>query len=1129
MPLLRGEHQIQVVFSKYVEMVDTHRDNRMIIHGFKITGVASGGASECSPCPAGYFSIQSSAVCSACPIGTYSNEGSSSCSLCPDGTFSTQQATSMCTPCGPGTISTPNRLGCDNLGCTFSPRSDVVFNLSSLQTVDDMYGPIWDIKNHAFYLNPCRTEHSNRTCYDRAGNPLSTHACQEVPMGYSMDLGNIMGYMPFDDITLATDPSDPIRSGLVMEFKNGSLGCPTNGTNPYPRSSRVTFICDPSAGIGYPEAVEPVEYSPCRYQFKWTSLYACPLCTMKDYQVVYGSCIDGYSMKTFIPKNYPNRCHGGIVPKAEKASCTVVTKNCSAGTYFPLNSKEDGECVEAGVGKYSIGGGFVVDVFDKWENMPGAFARDSTWKLIGEVVRSDIGDTSLVASVYLVQSGFVSFSYKVVASGLEEPPNGGFYFDIDGYSYIQGVTNTQYRYTTTYITLQPGTHILTWRFIGGALPTNILRGYYAVIDKITVSGTEYSARQDIECREGSYQNQTGQMTCKRCPQNTKSTAGQAACTPCPAKTYSLRGSSDCEFMTLCEPSDYSLSYSLCLNGKRTGYYLPLDPKTCYDEGPVFLNNGTVSACPPCPSGFITNTTAGVTTCSPCPLGEYVNNSVCKKVPEGSQSILKITYFSSEPTLEPYTTTNDSWPIGFRTSCSGRCGTFGWRRINNVVESGFHSVQSEVDSELFLETDFIQEGSISFKYTLNALKSSNTILDNGLPGFQFFIDGKPEEKSILFHPDEDVTQTATFTNIGVGSHVFHWIFHQPLGSNRNKRIILSDIEVIGSDRGSASEYKSCPRGTHSREGSFFCDLCPPGTYSNVGKAACSVCEPNKFADFPGSAQCESCGISVNATADRTSCDTNGCIFTNTNLQKVYNLTSLNRLVHIKTADGESRLTLNICDKLTRTSQCFDANNLLINNTYICLSNLSNGVGKNAGRLLNVLYEKNAEEEEELRLKYTKGVNCGHSQSISQLYTDIIFVCDPNVTQFVPPEVQEVAPCRITLLWRHIASCPVCTNDDYVEQLGECVGGKQNVVHVRSSKCNGDEVKHVESRTCSPVYSVTLPIAIVGGAAFSLLILGLIIVGIRNKKMADQYQMLIANTNVEKDFNNNANSSSEQIDA
>lgn len=943
-----------------------------------------------------------------------------------------------------------------------------------------------------------------------------------------MDLGNIMGYLPFEDRALATDHKDPIRSGLIMSFTGGSLGCPKNGTSPFPRSANVTFICDPSAGIGYPEAVEPVEYSPCKYQFKWTSLYACPLCTMEDYQVVYGSCVDGTSLKTFIPKNYPNRCHGGIVPKAEKVPCTAVTKNCTAGSYFPLNSKEDGDCVEAGLGKFSIGGGFLVDVFDKWDSLPGAFASDSSWQLNGEVIRSGPGDTSLVASVYLVQSGYVSFVYKVVASGLEEVnPNGGFYFDIDGYSYIRGTLNTYYRYTTTYITLQPGTHILTWRFIGGVIPTSVLRGYYTIIDKITVSGTEYSARQDIACREGTFQNQTGQRSCKQCPENTKSIAGQASCSACPSKTYSLRGSSDCEFMTKCEPSDYSVSYSLCQSGKRNQYFIPLEPKTCYNEGaPLFPNNGSQVACPSCPPGFIPNTTAGVTTCSPCPYGEYVKDGKCTKVPAGSQSVLKITYFSSVPSLDPYPTTNDNWPPGFRTACSGRCGTFGWRMINNFVESGFHSVQSEVDSELYLETNFIQEGKISFKYLLNALKSSDTALDNGLPGFQFFIDGKPEERSIVYHPDEDVTQTAIFSGIGVGPHVFHWVFHQPLGSNRNKRIILSDIEVFGSDRGSAYDFKSCPRGTHSREGSYTCDLCPPGTYSNLGRPACSICEANKYADIAGSPQCEPCGISVNATTDRTSCDTNGCIFTNTNLQKVYNLTSLNRLVHLKSADGNSRISLNICNKLDLASQCFDANNVLINNTFVCLSNQSNGIGKNAGRLLNVLYEKNADNEEELKLKYTRGVNCG-TQSTAQLYTDVIFICDPNVTQFVPPEVHEIAACRITLLWRHIASCPVCTNADYVEQLGECEGGKQNVVHVRSSNCNGEEVKYVESRDCSPVYSVSIPIAIIVAAAFSILILGLIIVGIRNKKMSDQYQMLIANTNVEKDFSNA--SSSDRIEA
>ncbi len=42
-----------------------------------------------------------------------------------------------------------------------------------------------------------------------------------------------------------------------------------------------------------------------------------------------------------------------------------------------------------------------------------------------------------------------------------------------------------------------------------------------------------------------------------------------------------------------------------------------------------------------------------------------------------------------------------------------------------MESGIHSVLGEVDSELFMETEFVQQGSITFTYKLSALKSAGS--------------------------------------------------------------------------------------------------------------------------------------------------------------------------------------------------------------------------------------------------------------------------------------------------------------------------------------------------------------------------------------------------------------------
>lgn len=252
MNLAPGRHTIQVVFSKYVDEVLTHRDNRLILHDFQISGVSTGGASSCAPCPAGYYSTLSSSVCLPCPVGTYSADGDAICKACPEGTFSNSTGTSQCTPCGPNTKSKPDRTDCDYMNCQYSPRPGLTFDLMPLQaTGGDMYGPIWDIKNHAFFLNPCQREHENRSCYDEHGNAILSHACQALPMGYSMDLGSIMGFLPFTNKQFAEDPNDTTPSGVIMTFTNGSPGCPQNSNPAFPRSTNITFICDPNAGLSF--------------------------------------------------------------------------------------------------------------------------------------------------------------------------------------------------------------------------------------------------------------------------------------------------------------------------------------------------------------------------------------------------------------------------------------------------------------------------------------------------------------------------------------------------------------------------------------------------------------------------------------------------------------------------------------------------------------------------------------------------------------------------------------------------------------------------------------------------------------------------------------------------------------
>ena len=92
-------------------------------------------------------------------------------------------------------------------------------------------------------------------------------------------------------------------------------------------------------------------------------------------------------------------------------------------------------------------------------------------------------------------------------------------------------------------------------------------------------------------------------------------------------------------------------------------------------------------------------------------------------------------------------------------------------------------------------------------------------DTNLQGFQFFINGEIQE-DIPYHPSEGVTHRITFPSLDPGHYVFHWIFHQPIGSNRRKVVTVYDIEVIGSHRGGAENYESCEAGGSSHRLALF---------------------------------------------------------------------------------------------------------------------------------------------------------------------------------------------------------------------------------------------------------------------------------------------------------------------
>jgi len=1106
--LSAGNHTIKWVFSKLDGTVLNAYYDRLVIHEIIVRGVKDGGAISCESCAAGTAAAEGSTFCAICPRGSYSGPAAASCTLCPEGFFGNRTGATFvnCLPCGANTKSLPDRSDCDYNGCTFKAAEGIVYDLSPLQIEpgDDLYGPVSDQKGHFFYLNPCTRAHSNRTCFNIDKQPIYSHACQQLPvtMGYSMDLGYIQGYSNLTDTRLA---EDPLRSGLVMSFTQGSYGCPKYFPSfqpPSPRSTNITFICNPLAGKGFPVAVEPVEEPSCRYNFMWSSLYACPLCTMNDYDVVLGQCLGGFQQKNYVPKTFPNRCQGGIqAPPPERVACDVRTIDCPPGTYLSPDTDTEAEptCKLARRGRYSVGGGTVVDLFDQFDTLPSYFERSGGWTTLGTMIRSGDGDTALTAKPFLVKNGTVYFEYKVVAYDASAT---GFRFMVDDEMVSVLALSTHYSYMSASFSLKSGERVLSWRFIGGSTPSAAGRGNYVVIRKIIITGTEYAAQIDIPCPAGYYQDQEGMTSCNICPQDTRSVGGSASCFPCNHSSFSLPGSSECELRHSCTASDFTVEYTSCVNNTRKKYYFPLLPQICIkNTGFSIRDNGTTVSCPPCPVGFENQN--GV--CIACLNGNYWDSTTkkCIRIPAGSFGIPERRFFPTNTQIK-YSDADlmeRSLPLEFETYCSGACGTNGWRQSNDTAESGYHS-SSEIDSVLVLRASIISKGSISFRYALfKEIGSTDDVL---LDGLQFFIHDKLQS-DVIYHPQPGVWQTASFdlelNNNEQTWFLFAWVYHQPYGSRGHDRIALSDIVITGDSYGAVSTLSKCLRGTSSKAGAAVCAPCQPGTEAPIiGASQCSPCKEGTFSDSFGSAECEPCGKGTSSSADRKGCNVERCKFEENGIE--FDLSKLARRMSVVTASN--RYELSLCNKLGRESMCFISGGRLLD-AYICSVNLNNGTGRSMGELANVYIESTADKAPQLRLQYTKGSLCDGAQQI----TNINFVCNTNISG--PSDglrITDESACNVDFEWSNIAACRVCGDSDYSEQVSACVDNKQTVTWVRKAQCNGNGIlngSHV--RECAPTYPVTVPIAFASVVAFIILVGVIIAIVIHNRRLHDQYELLV----------------------
>ena len=414
--LPQGNHTFGFYFYKY-EWTDTpHPNDRLQVANITVYGDTNGGAVSCLPCAPGTSSSGSSSFCSLCPAGTYSTNGT--CNLCPANTFSRNNGSTNCTSCLPGTFSSPGSAICST-NCTWFPFAGITnasdrekmlqYDLSALDQDGTMFGPVYDNSGYYYYFSVCGLNRDNRTCHDIEGNAINSYSCQVTPNDVGINLGDLFGFY--------AQPQVAPDQGLVLSITGGSdEGC--TGT---PRTVNITFICDPRKGEGYPKppATGVIENTtdPCKYNLVWESLYACPVCSARDYTFDLGPCVAGMQEKTYkwVESPREKRCHDGVdLPPTQSIPCGNL--NCPPGQWQPPGEQA---CVNVDPGYFSLG---EANYYYDWSSLKSPFSSScsspgcSLWRPMEYEIASGQGNSSLFLDAEYLRDGSITFYYRTNAA-----------------------------------------------------------------------------------------------------------------------------------------------------------------------------------------------------------------------------------------------------------------------------------------------------------------------------------------------------------------------------------------------------------------------------------------------------------------------------------------------------------------------------------------------------------------------------------------------------------------------------------------------------------------------------------------------------------------------------------------
>jgi len=306
-PLARGKQQN---FTWVYHQGKIPNSVAAVLSKIDVYGSVIGSANNFTPCPVGYFSSSENSKCQKCSVGSITaSPGTSLCSLCHEGSIAPNVGMNRCINCGTGTYNPQNQRNECITSCEFNATEGNNIISYSLQRLSKRLSLT---SKNLFAISLCN-KFTYRECQNCGEQPQNYFYFSTNNTGYG--LGSMLSFNADTKVNFTGITNQSIHAFDISYYNppNPPPGCFSDNT-----LVMVEFYCSLSQGSEIPELVDN---NNCNFNFRWTTNYACRLCTEEDIVDEHTECQDG--KQTVVPKKI-NMCNG-ILPDPKVTACESVT------------------------------------------------------------------------------------------------------------------------------------------------------------------------------------------------------------------------------------------------------------------------------------------------------------------------------------------------------------------------------------------------------------------------------------------------------------------------------------------------------------------------------------------------------------------------------------------------------------------------------------------------------------------------------------------------------------------------------------------------------------------------------------------------------------------------------------